>query len=147
MASLTSNQKREWAQVLYTKERLAQKEIASKVGTSEKTVSAWKEKYGWDKLRQSLLVTKEEQIRRIYHIIDTLTEAAEMDVLLGSTKMADMLVKYTASVKNLETETSLAQIIDVGTRFLDFLRAEDLHRAKDIAPLFDAFIQQTLAGK
>lgn len=141
---LTREQKREWAQVLFTKERLPQKEIAAKVKVAEKTITAWKEKYGWDKMRKSLLLTKEEQIRRLYGIIDDLTVLIEDSETKGDTKKANMLIQYTAALRNLETETSLAQIIDVGQKFLNFIRKDDLDKAKEITSLFDAFIQHEM---
>jgi transcriptional regulator with XRE-family HTH domain len=39
MANLTIEQRREWAQLLYTKENLTQKEIAERVGISVQTMS------------------------------------------------------------------------------------------------------------
>lgn len=142
--TLTRVQKREWAQILFTKEGISQREIAQKTGVSEKTIGDWKEKYGWEKMRKSLLVTKEEQIRRLYDIIDGLTQLINESDTKGDTKKANMLIQYTAALNNLETETSLAQIIDVGQKFLNFIRRDDLAKAKEITALFDAFIQSQI---
>ena len=54
---------------------IEQKEIARLVGVTEKTMSLWvnNEELGWKTKRKSFLVTKQEQVRRLYNIIDKLT--------------------------------------------------------------------------
>lgn len=59
-------QERELAKILYTQQRMSQKDIAQKVGVTEKTITKWKEAENWDKLKESLLVTKDSQIRMLY---------------------------------------------------------------------------------
>ncbi len=60
------DQERELAKILYTQQRMSQKDIAQKVGVTEKTITKWKEAENWDKLKESLLITKESQIRMLY---------------------------------------------------------------------------------
>lgn len=145
MATLSNEQKREWAQLLYVQQRLSQKEIAERVGSSERTITAWKEKYKWDNLRQSLLVTKQEVLRRLYNQIEALTvEIESRENAYSNSKEADTLNKLTASVRSLETETSIAEIVEVGMRFVEFVRDQDLDAAKQITGFYDAFIQTKL---
>ena len=142
---LTNDQKREWAQVLYVQQRLSQKEIAEKVGSSEKTVGTWKEKYGWDALRKSLLVTKQEILRRWYNQIEALTLAIEnRKEPFPTNGESQTMNNIAASIEKLETETSIKEIFEVGTQFLDFVRSQDLDKAKEISGYYDAFIQNAL---
>lgn len=142
---MTNDQKRDWAQILYTKERLSQKEIAAKVGVSEKTVTTWKEKYLWEQLRKSLLVTKEEQLRKLYNQLDFITNLIEERAhQVADTKEADVISKITSAIKQLETETSIAEIFEVGKQFIDFVRTDDIEMAKTITMIYDAFIQKHL---
>lgn len=142
---LSNEQKREWAQILFTKERLSQKEIAAKVGASEKTICIWKEKHMWEQLRKSLLVTKEEQLRKLYNQLDFITnEIEEREYQVANSKEADVISKITSSIKQLETETSIAECFEVGKQFIQFLRKNDLEKAKETTALFDAFIQTQL---
>ena len=60
------DQERELAKILYTQQRMSQKDIAAKVGVTEKTITKWKENENWDKLKESLLITKDSQIRMLY---------------------------------------------------------------------------------
>ena len=60
------DQERELAKILYTQQRMSQKDIALKVGVTEKTITKWKTEGNWDKLKESLLITKDSQIRMLY---------------------------------------------------------------------------------
>lgn len=144
---MKTEQKKELAKLLFVSEYLTQKEIASRVGVSEKTLSRWVAEGEWRKLRQSLLVTKEEQLRRIYEQIDELNTAIsqrEPGKRYANTKDADTLSKLTSAAKNLETEASVSDIISVAKRFLTWLRPVDHEKAKELSALFDAFIKEQL---
>lgn len=144
---MKTEQKKELAKLLFVSEYLTQKEIASRVGVSEKTLSRWVADGEWRKLRQSLLVTKEEQLRRIYEQIDELNTAIsqrEPGKRYANTKDADTLSKLTSAAKNLETEASVSDIISVAKRFLTWLRPVDHEKAKELSTLFDAFIKEQL---
>ena len=68
-------QKKEWAKLLYTRERLTQKEIAERTGISAVTINKWIREYAWNKLKQSMLVTRETQLNRLYMQLDELNTA------------------------------------------------------------------------
>lgn len=141
---LTNTQKREYAETLFLRTDLTQKEIASKAGVSEQTITAWKEKYQWDAKRQSLLVTKSEIIRRYYNILDRLSRKIEADEKLGDAKEADKSIKYAAAIKALEIETNTGTMIETGMAFIQDVQSYDVEFAKQIAIAFDGFISKRL---
>jgi transcriptional regulator with XRE-family HTH domain len=143
------NLKKEHAKLLFTQEKLSQKEIAERVNVSEQTITKWvnADNGEWKRLRQSLVVTKKEQLSRLYEQIDEITQeikGREQGKHYASTKEADTLVKLTAAIKNLETEASVSDIIEVAMRFLNFMRPIDLDKAKEISGYFDSFIKDQL---
>ena len=143
------NDKKELAKLLFTKDNLDQKEIAEKVGVSEKTISKWVNANDeeWKKLRQSLIVTKEQQLRRIYDQLDELNATImkrEPGKRYADSKEADTMVKLTAAAKNLEADASVADIIEVQKRFLNWLRKLAPTKAKEVALMVDDFIKDTL---
>lgn len=146
-SKLSLKQKREWAQMLYTKERLSQKEIADRVEVTEKTISNWKQKYEWDALGQSINVTKEVQLKRMYAQLDRLTQAIEdkEENKYPDIKEINTMTQLTNNIQKLETETSVAEIIDVGMKFVNFIRKDDWAMAQSITKLLDAFIQDTMS--
>ena len=141
---LTNNQKKEWAQMLFVKGDLNQKDIAAKVSVSEKTIGNWITKGHWDKLRKSTLTTKTEQLRNLYDLLDKITKKLKDGDSIGDSKIADMYVKYTAAINNLETETNIGQISEVARMFVNWLQGIDPHLALSVVNNFDAFIKERL---
>lgn len=144
---MKNEQKKELAKLLFVNERLTQKEISTRVEVSEKTLSKWVNEGQWRKLRQSLIITKEEQLRRIYEQLDELNTAIasrEPGKRYANTKDADTLAKLTSAAKNLESEASISDIISVAKKFIEWLRPVELEKAKEISSLFDAFIKEQM---
>lgn len=141
------SEKKEWAKTIYIRERLTQKETARRVKVTEKTMSSWVNKEGWDKIRQSIIVTKEEQLSRIYMQIDELNTAimsADPGKRFANSKQADTLNKLASAARKLETEASIADIIEVSKRLLNWIRQTDFEKAKEVSNLVDAFIKDSL---
>lgn len=148
MAELSIKQKKDYAKSLYLGNlTITQKEIASRVGTSEKTISAWINREGWDRLRVSLLTTRETQLSNLYAQLSALnTEIAQREVgkQYPTNKEADVISKITASIQKLEMDLSISDIVNVSKRMLDWLRAADLEKAKEMSGLFDGFIKDSI---
>jgi DNA-binding XRE family transcriptional regulator len=147
MSSINSQQKKEWAKLIYVKERATQKEIASKVGISEQSLSKWIRAEKWEILRQSVVVTKEEQLSRLYMQITELNDlimGRDKGCRFANAKEADTLIKLTAAIKNLETETSISDIIDVAMKLLAWLRGSDIQKAKELSIYIDRYIKEKL---
>lgn len=146
MAELSIKQKKEWAKTLYQSSDITQKEIASKVGVSEKTLSKWANNPddNWENMRKSMLTTKSEILRNLYDLLDKISKKLKEDESIGDSKIADMYVKYTAAIKNLETETSTAEIIQVARIFINWLQNIDPVFALEVLNHFDSFIKESL---
>ena len=141
-------QKKEYAKLLYITGDLNQKEIAERVDVNPKTIGTWIEDGMWKYLRKSLLTSKGDQLRRYYEILDAVTTKIEAtEGGYGDTKLADMSIKYTGIIKNLETETSTGQMIETGMRFIRSVQKVDSELAKQITKFFDAFIMEELNHK
>jgi DNA-binding XRE family transcriptional regulator len=144
MADLTNKQKQDWAKVLYLKENLLQKEIAAKVGCTEKSIGKWIKDGNWEMLKSSIVVTKEQELRRLYMQINQLNNAIEArpdGERFATAKEADMLSKYAATIRNLETETSAADAIEVCMRVINFIKKDDLAKAQEISEFFEGYIK------
>ena len=76
---LKKTEQREYAKFLYTEKNLTQKEIAEKVGVTEKTLKTWIEANDgeWKKLKKSLMTTKAQQITMLYDQLARLNEEIE----------------------------------------------------------------------
>jgi transcriptional regulator with XRE-family HTH domain len=150
MANLTSAQKKEWAGMLYLKENLTQAEIAEKIGVSRQTISKWIKAEKWEERKVGITLTREEQIASLYRQVAEINKAIDerpKGERFASSKEADILGKLSAAIKKMETDTGIADIISVGTRFIEFVRPIDLDSAKNITRLFDAFIKTSIKQK
>ena len=56
----------------------------------------------------------------------------------------DILGKLSAAIRNMEQEVGIADIISVLTGLIDWVRATDLEKAKEITRLADAYIKDKL---
>jgi len=145
---VSKQQQKDYAKLLYTTGDWTQKEIAAKVGVSENTISTWARDGMWQYLTKSLITSKSDQIRRLYEIANSVTTKIEStEGGYGDTKLADMMIKYTAAIGNLETDTSAGQMFETGMLFIRFVSKENFELAKEITNYFDAFIQQELNKK
>lgn len=135
------------AKILFTREKLDQKVIAKKVGVTEKTISKWVNDFGWRNLRNRLLIGKEEVLSNLYEQISEINQAIK-DKPAGKryadTKEADTLIKYTASIRNLETELAIADLVDSGILFIKYLqKVASIDTVMDVAELWNTFILQS----
>lgn len=146
-ADLTNAQKKELAKTLYLRENLTQQEIADRVGVSRVTVSNWVRAGKWEEQKAGLTLTRQEQVANLYRQVAEINRAisarAEGERYPNS-KEADILGKLSASIRNMEQETGIADIISVLTGFIEWLRPLDLDKAKELTRLADAYIKDKL---
>lgn len=147
MADLTSQQKREYAQMLFLKENLTQQEIAERVGVSRQTVARWAKEEKWEERKVGITTTREAQIANFYRQIAEINRVIserEEGQRFATPSEADTLGKLAAAVKKMETDVGIADIISVGMRFIGWIRPVDVEKAKEFIRLWDAFIKDSL---
>lgn len=147
MAELKISEKKEWAKILYTKEHLTQKEISERVGISRQTMTKWVTSEGWDKLKQSLLITRDAQLNMLYMQMDEMNTAIMKrpeGERFPSSKEADAISKLATAIKTMESEASISDIVEVGKRMLHWLRPISPDKARDMADVINEFIQHVM---
>lgn len=138
---------KEWAKLLFTKDNHTQKEIADKVGVSEKTIGKWKEDGKWETFKATQVMSKPEQLNLIYMQINELNQhilKKEEGQRFASSKEADALKKLTSSAKDLEGELGLSAIVDVSTALLEFVKVLDYKASQELHGFIDAFIKEKI---
>lgn len=69
--------KKDHAKLLFINEKLTQKEIAWRTGISERTISKWVNEGNWEDTRKSVMMTREEQLRKMYSELEALNIAIQ----------------------------------------------------------------------
>lgn len=148
-------EQREHARLLYVNEKITLKEVAERVKVTEKTIGKWCKEDGWDKLRKSLLTTRETQLSHWYNQL----EAINMDIaerpnlyddkgkkikrppkLIPTSAEADIMAKITSNIKSLEIEIGLGEIVETGKKLITFIQKINLNDAKLFKNYFDEYI-------
>jgi len=124
------------AKILYTREQLDGKVVAKKVGVSETTMSKWVNEFNWKNLRRRLLLSKEEQLNNLYVQLEALNEEIQNSKLKRpDTKQADVQIKITAAIRNLETDLAISDLVESGIRFIKHQQRIDA--VEDVMALTD----------
>jgi transcriptional regulator with XRE-family HTH domain len=141
----TIQRKKDYAKLLYTTQGVTVgKELAERAGVSEQSISKWRNEENWEHLRASVIITKESEIKRFYAQIVELNDhidAREKGHRFANSKEADVQLKLTAAVKNLETETSVAEAIEVLKNFIQHVRQYDYEQAMAITTAADGYVK------
>jgi DNA-binding XRE family transcriptional regulator len=128
-------QKKELARMYYM-QGMIQKEIASKVEVSEKTVSAWVEAGRWATIRAGVNVTRPELVNKalgaVNKLLDQIYQSQDPELL---STLPDQLAKFASFIDKLDKKANVVTVIDVFIAFSKWIR----HRAAydpEITPEF-----------
>jgi predicted DNA-binding protein YlxM (UPF0122 family) len=158
---MTKEAEKEFARILYVNERLTFKEIALRTKVTEKTISKWATADNWDKLRKSLLTTRQNQLVHWYNQLEAINEdiatrpSLEVNasgkpvkraekILIPTNSEADTMSKITSNIQRLETEVGLGEYVEVSKKLLTFIQAIDLQHAITFKNYIDEFINDRL---
>lgn len=147
MAELRSEQKKALAKDIYLLGSFTLEEIAQKVGSTRQTVSRWAKAGCWDELKAGMTIGREQILKNYYRQINEIQAAInsrEQGERHPSTAEADILMKLSASIKKLEDDAGISELISSGIRFTDWLKKTDLAKAKEFIVYWDAFIKEQI---
>ncbi len=143
---MSTNLKKDFAKTLYL-QGVDIKEIAQRAGVVAKTVYGWAKQGEWDALKTTLIITKKEELGRLYRQLAELNsniEERERGKRYASVKEADTIAKLGAAIRQLENDSSIAAIIDSCIELTEFIRSENDSSIDAFVDITDRFIQQKL---
>ncbi len=147
MAALRNEQKKALAKDIYLLGSFTLEEIASKTGTTRQTVSRWAKADGWDELKAGMTIGREQILKNLYRQINEINSVIndrEKGQRHANSKEADILMKLSASIKKMEDDAGISELVSAGMRFGDWLRKIDLDKAKEYVEYWDAFIKDQI---
>lgn len=141
---MTATAKKDWAKLLYLKTAMMQKEICERVGVTAKSFKKWCDDGKWEMLKSAYVITKEQELRRIFMQINDLNNSIEQrdeGKRHATGSEADTLSKLASTARNLESETNIANIVDAFVEFTEWLRQNEFDKAREFNAYFDSFIK------
>lgn len=144
---LNREAKKKLAKELFLTGKHQQKEIAKMVGAAENTIGRWAKDGKWEYLRANLTTTKESILASWYGQLAEINSTVEKrpeGERYATTSETDRMIKISASIKKLETETGIAEAISVCTKVCEFVRGYDMNEAQRISDHFNAFIESLM---
>jgi hypothetical protein len=145
---ISKNSKRDHAFMLYTRDGIVSyKALSDRTGASAHSISRWCKDEGWEKYRQNMLLTREEQMQNLLVELTELNESIklkEKGSRYADSKEADIRRKLIKDIKELETKASVSEIIETARRFIRWIMTVDADKGKEVTNLFDAFIKDCL---
>jgi transcriptional regulator with XRE-family HTH domain len=146
--ALSFQQKKELAKDYFTMSNLSQKEIAQKVGVTEKTLSKWANENNeeWKQLRDAVGEGMEQEIIRLKRQLKEFNdyiEKKDKGLRFGSSKEYDALMKLRRFIDYFE-RNPLSSVVSIMLEFLEFYKMIDLDKAKDLSSVSDAFIKSKM---
>lgn len=148
MANLSTQQKKDYARTLYLKDNLTQQEIAEKVGVSRQTIIRWVAAEKWEEMKVGITLSREQQIANLHRQVmelNNLILSRPEGERFATCAEADTLGKLASAIKKMETEVGIADLVNVGMRFVEWIRPIDLDKAKEVTLLWDKFIKDSLS--
>ena len=142
--NVISEEKNELAKILFVQEDKPIAEIAKAMNVSEGMVRDWCNTGSWENLKRVKPTSKTYQLGQLYSLMDNLVQKMKEAKEVNS-KDADLVVKYTAAIKNLDVETTIPQIVEVAKLFITWLHTKNRELAKTFAHNFDGFIRHRFA--
>lgn len=139
------NNAREVAEILYT-QGYTGKEIALKIGVSEKTISRWVAAGHWKDKKENLLFSRNNRLNELYLELKEFNRKIKekQGYKVADSKEADARRKLIMDIKALQTEYSLGELVQIGTEFTDFVKEIDLELSGQVLNLFNQFINHTI---
>ena len=140
--------KKDIAKSLYVAGSYTQEEIAQKVGSTRQTIARWIRDGAWDDLKASYTITPGQilaSLNRQIIEINKKISAREEGNRFATVAEADILAKLAASIKKIESDVGISDIVNVGIKFTNWLRQLDLDMAKKFNDLLDAFLKDQMS--
>ncbi len=146
MAGISIDDKRALAKSLFINDRLDQKVVAARVKVSERTMGKWVADGNWKMLRKRLLLGKENLINKYYDHLENLNKKID-DAKQGhgDSKQADIMIKYTAAINNLETDLGIQDLVEAGMRFIrDLQKRVPPEKVLEVTEMWNDFIHTSI---
>lgn len=131
-----------WAENLYIRLHASIADVASMTGLDKDQITQWSVEHHWNDRRMAAFTANQQQLERLYKMIDELTIRSQNAGPDASLKDAGLIKQYAAAIRNLQSQDSVIKTIQVARPFTLWLLKKDLALTKTITLWFDQYIKE-----
>lgn len=146
MSKTQRESKKEFAKSLFLKNIYTQEELSNIIGVSRRTLGNWIKCGNWEKLRSSCTITPDSlitQLSKQLNDINSNIASREEGNRFATAKEADAMLKIATTIKKLQKEIGITEIVAVFMQFAGWLHMRgEKDTAKDILRLMDCYIKE-----
>jgi transposase len=137
---MTKENQQELAKILYM-QNMSNKDIATKVGITEKTVGVWIDKYSWKEHRASMQVSRQQLINKALNQINVMLQNGDVnpDALNKMASLIEKIDKQSNVVDYVQTFVAFSKWC-VGRSFIDSKMTDE--QIKFIDTYQDIFVNE-----
>jgi DNA-binding XRE family transcriptional regulator len=128
---------------LYMSTELSQRDIAERVGVTEKTISQWKTQGRWDIQKAALNVTPKVTIAGFLMQLEAMRKsiADRKENPWPTAAESDIIMKITKSMKMLQRDLTLSDYINAFEQLFKFINTSNPKLAREVLDFQNEFIQ------
>jgi len=140
---------KDFARILYIRDRLTQGEVSIKTGVHHNTINRWSVEGGWKNLRRDSAAIREQQID---YMLDELIELNASilrkpeEKRYADAEEGGIRRKLVQSIKDLQSGIPLYTVMEVAKEAVSFMCKIDVQKAVELSALFDKYIESILLG-
>ncbi len=134
------NDRKIWAETLYIRRNFGLDLIAYTLSETKEIIEDWVKEGQWEKKRLSLVTSRTIQLECLFQLLDVATKKVldhKTDLKVSD---AELILKYTKAIKNLQTRQGLSEVLDAFDEYFVWLQREDCPLAIQVGATYDSFI-------
>lgn len=133
------------AYLLYVEQGDDLSSIATTLGVSKNTLTAWNQAENWKQQRTVRRNSPDKLLMRYYEQIDRILDAADADERPLSSAESDAVSKLTNNITKLDKRADSAVVMQVLKNFNSYLSTNDgLELAKQLTPFQLAYVKELI---
>lgn len=129
------------ARVLYLHCDMNVKELSQSLMVTEEVIEGWILSGEWNSYRVSLSISKKKQLKYLYKALNTVT--SKLNATDEPTpKDMELMAKYSAMIKNMDTEHDLTGMLHTAETFVRWLYKKNEPLAQTVTRELEAYIKE-----
>lgn len=141
---MTSKQKKEWAKLLYIKEDMLFKDIASKLEVNRATIGRWAKDGKWESTKNANSASRETALYEATQQLSRINKSIKDRDGIPTSREADTISKLRKTIKECSKGITASDAMDFGAALLKWIKQQHPEKAVEISFLIEDYVQTLL---